>query len=76
VLDVFEHSGHFADELLRYPELMEEIGEAFPAGGGALADGGSLRRYYRRQMLRIQTESLLEAPPIFDHPGQDVSAGR
>jgi glutamate-ammonia-ligase adenylyltransferase len=65
VLDVFEHSGHFADELLRYPELMEEIGEPLRLEGSALTDGGSLRRYYRRQMLRIQTESLLEAPPIF-----------
>jgi len=65
VLDVFEHSGHFADELLRYPELMQEIGEPFRLEGGTLADGGALRRYYRRQMLRIQTESLLEAPPIF-----------
>ena len=70
VLDVFEHSGHFADELLRYPELMEEIGEPFRLEGGALTDGGSLRRYYRRQMLRIQTESLLEAPPIFTTLGK------
>ena len=28
MLDIFEHSRHFADELLRYPELLEEIGGA------------------------------------------------
>jgi glutamate-ammonia-ligase adenylyltransferase len=65
VLDVFEHSGHFADELLRYPELLEEIGEPFRLEGGALNDGPALHRYYRRQMLRIQTQSVLEATPIF-----------
>jgi len=65
VLDLFEHSVHFADELLRYPELIGEIGEPFRLEGGPLADGAELRRYYRRQMLRIQTESLFEAPPIF-----------
>ncbi len=70
VLDVFEHCGYFADELLRYPELMEEIGEPFRLEGGALADGSSLRRYYRRQMMRIQTESILEAPPIFTTLGK------
>ena len=65
VLDVFEHSGHFADELLRYPELLAEIGEPFRLEGGPLNDGPALHRYYRRQMLRIQTESILEATPIF-----------
>jgi glutamate-ammonia-ligase adenylyltransferase len=65
VLDLFEHSGHFADELLRYPELLAEIGEPFRLEGGPLNDGPALHRYYRRQMLRIQTESILEATPIF-----------
>ncbi len=65
VLDLFEHSAHFADQLLRYPELLEEIGEPFQLEGGALADGASLRRFYRRQMLRIQCESMLAREPIF-----------
>ena len=37
VLDIFEHSAHFADQLLRYPELLEEIGEPFQLEGGPLA---------------------------------------
>ncbi|HEY1341951.1 MAG TPA: glutamine-synthetase adenylyltransferase [Bryobacteraceae bacterium] len=66
VLDIFEHSPHFADELLRYPELLEEIGQPFQLEGGPMADGAALRRFYRRQMLRIQSRSLLEGAPIFE----------
>lgn len=70
VLDIFEHSGHFADQLLRYPELLDEIGQPFQLEGGppsdaAPEDAAALRRFYRRQMLRIQCESVLESAPIF-----------
>ena len=64
VLDLFEHSTHFADQLLRYPELLEEIGQPFQLEAGPLADGATLRRFYRRQMLRIQCESM-QGEPIF-----------
>ena len=70
VLDIFAHSPYFADDLLRYPELLDEIGEPFQLEGGPLIDGAGLRRFYRRQMLRIQSESLLEAAPIFDTLGK------
>ena len=66
VLDIYEHSPFFADELLRYPELLDEIGKPFEPEGAVLQDGGALRRFYRRQMLRIQSESLLGPAPIFD----------
>jgi [glutamine synthetase] adenylyltransferase / [glutamine synthetase]-adenylyl-L-tyrosine phosphorylase len=65
VIDIFEHSPYFADNLLRYPELLDELGEPFQLEGGPLADGAELRRFYRRQMLRIQSASMLEATPIF-----------
>ena len=65
VADIFEHSPYFADNLLRYPELLDEIGEPFQLEGGPLADGAELRRYYRRQMLRIQSASILHRAPIF-----------
>ena len=65
MLDIFEHSPHFADELLRYPELLEEIGRPFDNQREPLEDGAGLRRFYRRQMLRIQSGSLLEWAPIF-----------
>jgi glutamate-ammonia-ligase adenylyltransferase len=70
VLDLFEHSAHFADQLLRYPELLAEIGEPFQLEGGGLADGAALRRFYRRQMLRIQCESMLRREPIFTTLGK------
>ena len=64
-IDIFEHSPYFADDLLRYPELLDEIDEPFQLEGGPLQDGATLRRFYRRQMLRIQTASILRAPEIF-----------
>ena len=65
VLDIFEHSHYFADDLLRYPELLDEIGQPLQLEGEWLQDAESVRRFYRRQMLRIQGESILEAAPIF-----------
>src|SRR5204862_7589921 len=55
LLDLFGHSAYFADQLLRFPELLEEIGEPFQLEGGAMEDPAALRRFYRRQMLRIQS---------------------
>ncbi len=65
VLDIFEHSAHFADDLLRFPELLDEIGRVPCFEGEPLEDSGALRRFYRRQMVRIQSESLLQPAPIF-----------
>ena len=64
-IDIFEHSPYFADDLLRYPELLDEIGEPFQLEGGPLRDDSALRRFYRRQMLRIQCGSILKSEPIF-----------
>ena len=65
VLDLFEHSPYFADELLRQPELLDDIGAPLLPIDEPLPDGGALRRFYRRQMMRIQSESILRAAPIF-----------
>ncbi|MBS1854668.1 MAG: glutamine-synthetase adenylyltransferase [Acidobacteria bacterium] len=70
VVDLFEHSGYFADQLLRYPELLDEIRAPFQFEGGHLRDAVALRRFYRRQMLRIQSESMLAAAPVFTTLGQ------
>jgi [glutamine synthetase] adenylyltransferase / [glutamine synthetase]-adenylyl-L-tyrosine phosphorylase len=64
-IDIFEHSPYFADDLLRYPELLDEIGQPFQLEGGPLRDDSALRRFYRRQMLRIQCGSILQSKPIF-----------
>jgi len=70
VLDVFEHSPYLADELLRQPEMLLELGEPFQLESGPMDDGGLLRRFYRRQMLRIQSESILGPAPIFETLGK------
>jgi glutamate-ammonia-ligase adenylyltransferase len=65
VLDIFEHSPHFADQLLRSPELLDEIGRPVDFESDRLTDGAVLRRFYHRQMLRIQSQSIVEGAPIF-----------
>ncbi len=69
-LDIFEHSPYFADQLLRYPELLDEIARPVQLESEPLESGDALRRFYRRQMLRIQSESILQAPPIFETLGK------
>ncbi len=63
-LDIFENSPYFADDLLRYPELLDEIGEPFHLES-LIGEPSALRRFYRRQMLRIQSASILNSTPIF-----------
>jgi [glutamine synthetase] adenylyltransferase / [glutamine synthetase]-adenylyl-L-tyrosine phosphorylase len=67
IAEIFELSGYFADELLRDPELAVEIGQPFSLEG---AQVGDVRRFYRRQMLRIQGESILQGARIFDSLGK------
>jgi len=68
-LDVFEHSPYFGEELIRTPELLDEIGkplgEERPPG-----EMTGLRRWYRRQMLRIQSKSIVHSHPIFETLGE------
>jgi [glutamine synthetase] adenylyltransferase / [glutamine synthetase]-adenylyl-L-tyrosine phosphorylase len=68
-LDLFEHSPHFADQLIRNPELSQELlpgatGAADPAQS-TISDTGELRRYFRRRMLNIQADSICRSAPIF-----------
>ncbi len=71
VFDLFEHSPHFAEQLIRTPELLDElerVREGAPpgiAGIEAIDDTTALRRAFRREMFRIQAESICLATPIF-----------
>jgi len=66
-LDLFEHSPYFAEELIRAPELIEEVGRAAqPDRAAPPASMMELRRWYRREMIRIQAASIGLAEPIFD----------
>jgi len=69
-LDVFNHSRYFADQLVRYPELLHEIAQACGDKQGRLGfhapeDMAELRRYFREQMTRIQADSIYHRAPIF-----------
>lgn len=68
-LDLFEHSPYFAEELIRWPELLDDVARArIPLAGDEAAphELAELRRWYRREMIRIQTESICLSHPIFD----------
>ncbi len=67
IAGIFDLSGYFADELLRDPELAAEVGQPFSLDA---CEPGDLRRFYRRQMLRIQSESILQGAPIFETLGK------
>jgi glutamate-ammonia-ligase adenylyltransferase len=63
ILDLFEQSPYFAEELIRTPQLIDVVSgteDVFPQ------DARELRRWYRREMLRIQTASICESQPIFE----------
>src|SRR5580700_5041583 len=57
-LDIFEHSPYFAEELVRVPHLIEEFEQPpQPVQAVNLDDISELRRYFRREMFRIQATS-------------------
>ena len=67
LVDIFERSQYFGDQLLRHPEMLDEIWIRPPRRRQAsIADSASLRAYFRRRMFRIQSDSLLGPAPIFE----------
>ena len=69
-IDMFEHSQYFADQLIRHPELLDEVARAcgsaeFHLDSESPAEADGLRRFYMRQMLRIQCQSVYLRQPIF-----------
>jgi glutamate-ammonia-ligase adenylyltransferase len=71
ILDIFEHSPYFSDELIRTPELLEDASRLHEAPsyaplGPLLDDVSDLRRLFRREMFRIQAASMCLSVPIFE----------
>jgi len=71
-LEIFENSPHFAEELVRQPELIEELCH-LPESAGAVERApiffeeiADLRRYFRRDMFRIQAASVCRGVPVFE----------
>jgi glutamate-ammonia-ligase adenylyltransferase len=76
-LDLFENSPHFAEELMRHPELIEELAQIRDPKprlsgdlSGIVTDAMQLRRFFRRQMLNIQAGSVCLGREIFETLGR------
>lgn len=72
--DIFELSPFLSEQLTRYPELIEELCRlaehparrwAFEGLAAPLSDIDGLRRFFRREMFRIQAASICVAEPVF-----------
>jgi glutamate-ammonia-ligase adenylyltransferase len=69
-IEVFEHSQYFADQLVRHTDLLEEVRAACGKKQGrtgfhAPRDADGLRRFFREQMVRIQSDSVYHRTPVF-----------
>ena len=74
MLEIFELSPYLGEQLARFPELVEEVRRAvdhptrrwaFEGLAAPLNDIGGLRRFYRREMFRIQATSICLREPVF-----------
>lgn len=68
VLDIFETSPYLSEQLVRTPDLLAEFAlfRTPPNPPPHQADPPALRRYFRREMFRLQAESICLARPVFD----------
>jgi glutamate-ammonia-ligase adenylyltransferase len=71
---IFESSSFLGDQLIGHPEYLEEIRRSidyptrhwsFEALSAPLNDTDGLRRFFQREMFRIQAASICLAEPIF-----------
>ncbi len=74
VVQIFETSPFFSEELTRYPELLEKIARvadhpkrrlAFEGLAAPLNDINGLRRFFRHEMFAIQASSICLSEPVF-----------
>ncbi|MBI4891240.1 MAG: glutamine-synthetase adenylyltransferase, partial [Acidobacteria bacterium] len=75
LLEIFSHSPYFAEQLMRQPEYFEELrtmrarGDSYTPHGGVvplLDDAAEIRRFFLRQMFRLQAESICLQRPVFE----------
>lgn len=65
VIEIFESSPYFAEQLIRMPDLVLDL------HGNSLAveppsEPAAMRRYYTSQMMRLQSRSICDPVPIFE----------
>lgn len=75
VIDLFEHSPFFGGQLIRKPEWIEELYEMrrkprprgqYADAAATLTDPTDLRRFFNREMMRIESESICLHTPVFE----------
>lgn len=75
LLDLFAHSPYFAEQLMRQPDYFEEIRTMRLRGRSTicfaeilpiLEDAVEMRRFFLKQMFRLQVESICLQVPIFE----------
>ncbi|HLY17909.1 MAG TPA: hypothetical protein VKR61_11840 [Bryobacteraceae bacterium] len=66
VVDIFEHSQYFGDQILRHPDLLAELASAAAPPAEGIDSSAALRGFFRRRMFRIQCDSLRGPAPIFE----------
>ncbi|HYA17190.1 MAG TPA: glutamine-synthetase adenylyltransferase [Bryobacteraceae bacterium] len=69
-IDVFEHSQYLADQLVSHTDLLLEIRAACGVKQGrtgfhAPRDADELRRFFREQVMRIESDSVYHRAPVF-----------
>ena len=74
VLQIFEVSPYFSEQIIKDLSLLEEVRAvadepnrqaAFEGQAAPLSDLSALRRFFRREMLRIQVASICLPEPVF-----------
>lgn len=79
-LEIFEYSPHFAENLIRTPELLAQLrsltAKYSPTDVVVSApDASDLRRLFRQEMFRIQAASLCLRVPVFQSLEQTSDLG-
>jgi [glutamine synthetase] adenylyltransferase / [glutamine synthetase]-adenylyl-L-tyrosine phosphorylase len=73
-LDLFEHTAYFSEELIRNPQRITDLKSVREGPDGSMAhddlssafeDASDLRRFFRREMFRIQAASICLGSEIF-----------
>jgi glutamate-ammonia-ligase adenylyltransferase len=79
LLDLFQHSPYFAEQLVRAPDYFEELRAMRTRGHSKMAlgevmpmieDVAEIRRFFLRQMFRTQAESICLQTPVFQTLGR------
>lgn len=79
LLDIFQNSPYYAEQLVRNPDYFEDLRAMRSRGPSTTAysdvmplieDAADIRKYFLQQMFRIQTESICLSTPVFDTLGR------